>query len=123
MFSVFALSQLRRRAVGAGVGLALAGQLLGGAVAGADTPPNCTTADMAGIASGVAAGTSAYLFTHPEVNDFFTSLRGRPKSEVPDAVNAFFDAHPQEHAELRGIRQPMVDFRARCGLPELSEVP
>ncbi len=35
-------------------------------------PPNCTAADLAGIASGVAASTSTYLFTHPDVNDFYT---------------------------------------------------
>jgi hemophore-related protein len=27
------------------------------------------------------------------------------------------DSSPQVTAELRGIRQPMTDFRARCGLP------
>ena len=30
-------------------------------------PPNCTAADLAGVAAGVSAATSAYLFTHPEV--------------------------------------------------------
>lgn len=86
-------------------------------------PPNCTAADLAGTASGVAASTSAYLFTHPEVNDFFTNLHGRPNEEVPDATRVFFDAHPREHAELRGIRQPLVDFRNRCGLNPPGDSP
>ena len=30
------------------------------------------------VASGVSAATSAYLFTHPDVNDFFTGLEGTP---------------------------------------------
>ena len=81
-------------------------------------PPHCAAADLAGIASGVAASTSVYLFTHPEVDAFFTGLQGRPQEEVSEAVRGFFDAHPREHAELSGIRQPLVDFRARCGLPE-----
>ena len=46
----------------------------------ADPPPNCTAADLAGVASGVAAATSAYLFTHPDVNNFFTGLKGQPKN-------------------------------------------
>ncbi|HYJ56547.1 MAG TPA: hemophore-related protein, partial [Mycobacterium sp.] len=37
-------------------------------------PPNCTAADLAGIMSGITASTSVYLFTHPPVNDFFTTL-------------------------------------------------
>ncbi|GAA1229404.1 hemophore-related protein [Mycolicibacterium peregrinum] len=99
-----------------------AAALLGGPVAAADPttdpprPPNCSAADLAGVASGVAAATSAYLFTHPGVNEFFTGLHGRPHDEVPAAIKAFFDAHPQQHAELSGIRQPLVDFRARCGI-------
>lgn len=79
-------------------------------------PPNCTAADLAGIASGVAAATSAYLFTHPDVNEFYSSLRGRPRDEVPEATRTYFDANPQAHAELAGIRQPLVDFRNRCGI-------
>ncbi|OBB96767.1 heme-binding protein [Mycolicibacterium peregrinum] len=101
-----------------------AAAVIGGAVAAAEPsadsarPTNCTAADLAGIASGVAAATSAYLFTHPDVNEFFTDLHGRPHGEVPESTRAFFDAHPQQHAELRGIRQPLVDFRNRCGYSE-----
>lgn len=110
-----------RRLAGAGALALGVTALLGGAVAAADPapdpprPPNCTAADLAGIASGVAAATSAYLFTHPELNGFFTDLHGHPHDEVPESTKAYFDAHPQEHAELRGIRQPLVDFRNRCG--------
>lgn len=111
------LSTLTRLAGGGALALASAA-LLGGAVAAAEPPrpQNCTAADLAGIASGVAAATSAYLFTHPDVNDFFTGLHGRPHDEVPSATREYFDAHPQQHAELSGIRQPLVDFRNRCGI-------
>lgn len=108
------------RLLGAGV-LAVAGTVLGGAAANAEPPtepvrpPHCSAADLAGIASGVAAATSAYLFTHPELNEFFTGLHGQPHDDVPESTRAYFDARPQEHAELRGIRQPLVDFRNRCG--------
>ncbi len=98
-------------------GLAL---LAGGAVAGAQPPPpppppGCTAADMAGVASGVTAATSAYLFARPDVNAFFTGLKGLPKEEVRSRVTDYAQANPQVKAELQGIRQPMVDFRNRCG--------
>jgi hemophore-related protein len=65
--------------------------------------------------SGVAASTSAYLFTHPDVNDFFTGLKGQPKDQIRTQVQQYMDQHPDVAADLQGIRQPSVDFRNRCG--------
>src|SRR6185369_2135635 len=42
-------------------------------------PPNCSAADLEGVRAGVSAATSAYLFTHPDVNDFFTNLEALPR--------------------------------------------
>ena len=78
-------------------------------------PPNCTAADLAGVMAGVTASTSAYLFTHPDVNDFFTSLRGKPRDEMKTAVEDYIAARPDVGDALRAIRQPSVDFRNRCG--------
>lgn len=112
-----------RRAAAAALGagavlLSVAGPaslvLAGPAVA--DPPPNCTTADMTGIMSGVSAAMSSYLFTHPDVNGFFTGLQGLPKAQVQSQTQQYLDANPQVRADLDGIRQPSTDFRARCGL-------
>ncbi len=81
----------------------------------AQAQPNCTAADLAGVMAGVTASTSAYLFTHPQVNDFFTSLKDVPKEERQAALADYAAANPQVQAELQGIRQPAVDFRNRCG--------
>lgn len=78
-------------------------------------PPNCTAADLTGVLAGVSAATSAYLFTHPPVNDFFTSLRGTTQEERRAALEEYMTANPQVRDELRGIRQPARDFRNRCG--------
>ncbi len=91
--------------------------------AAADPPPNCTTADMTGIMAGVSAAMSAYLFTHPDVNDFFSSLQGLPKKEIGAKTQAYLDANPQIRADLDGIRQPSTDFRARCGLVQRPLAP
>jgi heme-binding protein len=103
-------------AIGAG---AIAGSLLCGtaATAAADPPPrppNCSAADVAGVAAGVASALSAYLFTHPDVDGFYTGLQDRPKDQIRDDVQNYFNANPQEQADLEGIRQPMVEVRQRC---------
>ena len=86
------------------------------ATAAAD-PPNCTAADLAGVMSGVNAGTSSYLFTHPDVNAFFTGLKGKSRDEMRTEIEAYAQANPQVRDELTGVRQPATDFRDRCNAP------
>ncbi|GAS99718.1 membrane protein [Mycolicibacterium canariasense] len=119
-----------RRAVAGAVGTgAVAGAMLFGAIPSAladdpaNNPPNCTAADLAGVASGVSAATSAYLFTHPDVNWFFTSLEGLPRDEVRKQVADYLDKNPQTKAELTGIRQPLVDLKNRCGAAPAPAIP
>jgi heme-binding protein len=106
--------------IGAG---AMAGALLFGAAAIATAqppppvPPPCTAAEMARVMSGVTFDTSNYLTTHPDVNDFFTSLKGQPKDQIADQVQVYLDANPMVREELQRIRQPSADFRNRCGVP------
>ena len=67
--------------------------------------------------SGVTFDTSNYLTLHPNVNDFFTSLKGQPRDQISDQVTRYLDVNPEVRADLQGIRQPSVDFRQRCGAP------
>lgn len=124
------LSARNSRRVVAGVAGAgaVAGAMLFGAIPSAladpaNNPPNCTAADLAGVASGVSASTSAYLFTHPDVNNFFTSLEGLPREEVKTKVHDYLEANPQTKAELTGIRQPLVDLKNRCGEAPAPAIP
>jgi heme-binding protein len=80
----------------------------------APRPPNCSAADVAGVAAGVATALSTYLFTHPDVNGFYTGLEDQPKDQIGSEVQHYFGANPQEEAELENIRQPMKDIRERC---------
>jgi len=82
-------------------------------------PPNCTAADLAGVAAGVSAATSAYLFTHPEFNEFVTGLKGQPRDGVRDQVQQYLEAHPQTQADIKAIRQPLNDLRNRCGVTDI----
>ena len=116
-----------RHAVAGAVGTgAIAGAMLFGAIplaAAQDGPPNCTAADLAGVASGVSAATSAYLFTHPDVNWFFTALEGLPREDVRGEVAEYLEANPQAKADLTGIRQPLVDLKNRCGAAPAPSIP
>ena len=75
------------------------------------------------MASGVSASTSAYLFTHPDVNWFFTSLEGLPRDEVRTRVDDYLNGNPQVKAEMTGIRQPLVDLKNRCGAAPAPDTP
>ncbi|MGV0851049.1 heme-binding protein [Mycolicibacterium phlei] len=85
-------------------------------VAAAQDPPNCTAADLANVMSGVSAATSQYLFAHPGVNAFFTGLKGKPRDQMTADIQGYMDANPQIRDELRAVRQPAADFRARCNV-------
>ncbi|MGV9799749.1 heme-binding protein [Mycobacterium sp. NPDC003449] len=113
-----------RRVVGGVIGAgAVAGAMLAGASSAvadpAPVPPPCTAAEMARVMSGVSFETSNYLATHPDVNDFFTGLKGQPKDQIGDKVRTYLDANPTVRDEIQRIRQPAADFRSRCGLPEM----
>ena len=99
-----------------GAGILAAGVLVPGIAAAA--PANCTAADMAGVAGGVAMSTKSYLLAHPDVNAFYTGIHGKSRAEATSAMTAYFQQHPQVLADMKQIRQPIFDFRDRCGLPQ-----
>jgi hemophore-related protein len=107
---------LRNAAVGV---IASGAMLIGGAsLASADPAPapapNCTAGDLAAASGTVGTGMGDYLFSHPDVNEFFTSLRGLPNTQIHDRVKTYMDAHPQVESEINGIRQPLTDLKSRC---------
>lgn len=117
-------ARITRRTVAAALGAAaLAGSLLVGGVptALADPPPpppppapGCSAADFEQLRSVVASATAAYMFTHPDVNAFFSSLKGQPRDQVRSEVKTYLANNPQAQSDLAGIRQPLRDMKARC---------
>jgi hemophore-related protein len=106
---------LIRSLIGAGV---IAGAtLVSAAATAAADPPNCTAADLAGVMSGVNSGMSAYLFTHPDVNAFFTGLKSQTSDQIRTATTTYLNANPQVRDDVTAIRQPATDFRDRCDAP------
>ena len=77
-------------------------------------PPGCTAADLAQVSGTVGSGMGDYLFSHPDVNNFFTSLRGKPNDEIRADVQNYLDANPGVQSDINTIRQPLTDLRNRC---------
>lgn len=77
--------------------------------------PGCTAADLEGVRAGVDASTSAYLFTHPDLNGFILTMQGKTREQVADQMKVYMASHPQENAEVSGIRQPLVNLKDHCG--------
>jgi hemophore-related protein len=107
--------RLVHRSVAGALGAATVAAMFATAPSALADPPNCTAADLAGVAAGVSAATSAYLFTHPDVNAFMTGLKGQPRDDIRAQVQQYLDANPQTKADIQGIRQPLADIRNRCG--------
>jgi hemophore-related protein len=76
--------------------------------------PGCTAGDLAQASGTVGTAMSDYLFSHPDVNNFFTSLRGHPNEEIRGDVQNYMNANPQVESEINGIRQPLTDLKNRC---------
>jgi hemophore-related protein len=104
---------------GAGIGAALlvASPLAHANQDPAANPPDCSAADLEGVRAGVSASTSAYLFTHPDLNDFMTTLKALSREQVASKVKGYMASHPDEQADMAGIRQPLIDIKDRCGAP------
>ena len=103
-----------RRAAAAVLG---AGAVLIAGAATAVAAPNCTAGDITSVESGVAAGMTAYFFTHPDVNAFFTSVQGLSKADAASKTKAYLAANPQVQNDINAIRGPVFDLRQRCGIP------
>lgn len=106
----------RRAAAFIGGGF-FAGLLAVGLSATASADPGCTVADMTGVETGVAAGMTAYLWTHPEVNDFFTGVQGLSPDEAFAQTRDYLTANPGIKAQMDAIQAPADDLRARCNIP------
>jgi hemophore-related protein len=118
---MLSLPGTQRHAVAAAIGAgALAGALLVGSspTALADPPPppppGCSAADFEQLKAQVASATAGYMFTHPDVNAFFSSLKGQPKDQIRTQVGNYLANNPQTKSDLEGIRQPLRDMKNNC---------
>ena len=95
-------------------GIIAGATLMGSAATATADEPNCTAGDLTQVLSGVNAGMSVYLFTHPDVNAFFTGLKGKSREDMRTEVANYLQANPDVRDQIKAVRQPAADFRARC---------
>ena len=105
-----------RRAAAAVLG-AGAVMIAGAATAVADPAPGCTAGDITAVEGQVATAMSAYFFTHPGVNAFFSGVQGLAKADAASQTKAYLAANPQVQNEIAAIRGPVFDLRQRCNIP------
>ena len=106
-----------RRTVAAVVGSG--GLLLGLAAPAVAYPgPGCSAGDIAAVEGQVATAMAAYLFTHPDVNNLFTSVDGLSRADAQSQVRSYLAANPQVQAEIDAIRGPAYGLRDRCNIPD-----
>jgi hemophore-related protein len=91
--------------------------IAGAATAVADPAPGCTAGDITAVEGQVATALSAYFFTHPDVNAFFSGVQGLAKADAASQTKAYLAANPQVKDAISGIRGPVFDLRSRCGIP------
>ena len=108
------MSVIRMAAAAAVIG---AGMALWGAGSAA-AAPGCIASDITGTEASVAAAMTGYLVTHPDVNDFFSSLQGLDKDEAFAKTRDYLTANPETKAQIDAIRQPVDELRDRCGVPD-----
>src|SRR3982074_399803 len=94
-----------RRAVAAVIGAGAVAGVFGTVPSAlADPPPppapGCSAGDFEQVTSEVSAATSTYLFTHPDVNAYFSSLRGQPRDQIRNQVQTYLANNPQTHSDL-----------------------
>ncbi len=111
---MFSARRLIAAAAVLGAGASISG--LTGTAAAAPVP-GCTAADITSVETGVAGSLTAYLFSHPDVNGFFTGIQGLPKQDAFNQTKNYFAANPTVKADIDGIRQPAIELRNRCNIP------
>lgn len=115
--SAFVLFARRAAVVALGAGAVLTATA---GTASAAPAPGCSAGDITAVESQVAAAMSGYFFTHPDANNFFSGLQGLSKDDAAAQTKTYLDANPQTKAEIKAIRGPVLDLRARCNIPTTS---
>ncbi|OBJ34817.1 hypothetical protein A5630_10590 [Mycolicibacterium mucogenicum] len=86
--------------------------------AGAQPQDPCSPSEMMRVHAAVMDQTADYLDAHLDVEQ---ALREAMQMGSPHerhvAMQGYLQAHPDVAADMKSIRQPMMDQRANCGLP------
>ncbi len=77
-------------------------------------PTPCTAAGLAHTVSGITGAAGQYLDANPDVNDAITGAGSETPEQAQANLRAYFQGHPRQYSDLRGITQPLADLRTTC---------
>ena len=77
---------------------------------------DCNASSLAKTVSSVTASLSDYFLAHPDANQALIDITRQPAFVAMGQVDGYFNDHPDQANDLRGIQQPLVDYKTRCGM-------
>jgi heme-binding protein len=77
---------------------------------------DCNASTLAQTVSSVTASLSQYFAAHPDANQALIEITRQPAFVAVGQMDGYFDDHPDEANDLRGIQAPLVDYKNRCGM-------
>ena len=89
-------------------------------LASADPEPapanDCNAATLSKTISTVTSELSTYFAAHPDANQALMDATRMSSFQALGAFDAYFNDHPDEANDLRGIQAPLAQFKDRCGM-------
>jgi len=93
--------------------------LIGAAVAAtpvANAGEPCSASTGANIASGVLGAVGGYLDAHPDTDKVITNAGNQSAGAAKNSLTAYFATHPQQMLDLKGIADPLINFKRQCNI-------
>jgi hemophore-related protein len=77
---------------------------------------DCNAAGLATVISSVTAQLNTYFAAHPDVNQALIDATRQPAFIAVGQFDNYFNDHPDQADDLRGIQAPLAAFKDRCGM-------
>jgi hemophore-related protein len=77
---------------------------------------DCNASTLAQTVSSVTASLAQYFAAHPDANQALIEITRQPAFVAVGQMDGYFNDHPDQADDLRGIQAPLVDYKNRCGM-------
>jgi heme-binding protein len=86
------------------------------AAAPAPAADDCNASTLASTVSSVTSALSEYFAAHPDANQALIDITRQPAFVAIGQMDGYFNDHPDEANDIRGIQAPLAAYKERCGL-------
>jgi hemophore-related protein len=80
------------------------------------TAGDCNASTLAQTVSQVTAALSQYFAAHPDANQALIDITRQPAFVAVGQMDGYFNDHPDQANDIRGIQAPLAAYKDRCGL-------